>query len=435
MHRFLLPLGLAVLFSSPAFAQTQLAQSQLEVPAQKRGAWTLADSVKRAFDVAPELRAAEAGIAARSGDLTQAGAWPNPSVELSGDDRLGQEDGRGGADLTRIALTQPLPLRRVARERAVAEANLDSAREGLRLRRLSLELETARAFHALQAAAAKRRIAAEHLQHVESFPGGAHKSGTDRLVRYLAPLERQRLTILIEDARQIVAATDREWQGALINYRALLALPADASVEVAPLALPAAPASLASLTQALDAHPELAVARKEAEAARAGVAVAESQRLADPELNLFRERDYLAGGRRDVTGIGVSVQIPLWNDGGGRVARANAETGRAQANLAVAQRDAVSRLAEAHAQLSRLLNQAGRLRASLLEPARAMLELARRSFATGELNVLSLVDAANTYFDAQIRYLELQRESALAEAGLRFAAGIPLSDVAPGSTR
>jgi outer membrane protein TolC len=57
-----------------------------------------------------------------------------------------------------------------------------------------------------------------------------------------------------------------------------------------------------------------------------------------------------------------------------------------------------------------------------------MFSLTRRSFAAGELNVLTLVDANNTYFDALARYLDLQQECALAAADLRIASGISLLD-------
>src|SRR3990167_2660374 len=96
--------------------------------------WTLESTIQRVVQVAPEGRAADAEVAAREGELTQAGSWPNPTVDLRADDRLGQEDGRGGTDFTQLALSQPLPLRRVPRERAAAEARLDGAEGGRRLR-------------------------------------------------------------------------------------------------------------------------------------------------------------------------------------------------------------------------------------------------------------------------------------------------------------
>ncbi len=64
--------------------------------ASETNVWTLASTLTRLVEVAPELRAADADVAARTGELEQAGAWPNPSIELRADDKLGIEDGKGG---------------------------------------------------------------------------------------------------------------------------------------------------------------------------------------------------------------------------------------------------------------------------------------------------------------------------------------------------
>jgi len=424
MYRFILPLGLAALFSTPVFSQTS---SVSPVAVDKpESVWSLAGCIRRALHVAPELRAAEAEIEVREAELEQAGAWPNPTIDVRADNRLGIEDGSGGIGLTQIALSQPLPLRRLARQRAVAEANLDSARDNLRYQRLLIEREAARVFYELQTAATMRQVAAERLRLVDESSGAARKTGTDRLVRYLTPLERRRLAILKEEANQSVVAAEREQQKALIDFRALLALPNGTHAESAVLVPPATPADLDVLLRTLDAHPALAAARKETEAAQAGIAAAESQRYADPSLNLFHERDYLAGSRRNVIGIGISVPIPLWNSGGGAVAKAGAESVRVQEKLAIAQRDARIRLEQAHMQLLRLLDQAERLRTNLLEPTREVFDLTRRAFASGEANILALVDANNTHFDAQARYLDLLKEAQVADADLRLAAGVSL---------
>ena len=387
--------------------------------------WTLESAIQRAVEIAPEMRVAEAEVETREGELTQAGNFPNPTVEARADDKLGMEDGRGGTDLTQLALSQPLPLRRLARQRAAAEASLESARANRRYQRLLLEREVARAFHALQLTTAKQRLAEERLQLQlgAEYPNGARQGKGDRLVRYLTPLDRRRLAILREEANQAVIAAEREQQKAIIEFRALLGLSADAQSESAELSAPMTTAELEVLTRGLDNHPALVAARQELEAARAGIAVAESQRFADPALNLFRERDVLADGRRNVTGIGVSVQVPLWNANRGPVDKAKADAAVAQARLDAAGRDARSRLAQAHAQLQRLLVQTERLRTNLLDPAREVFDLTRRGFAAGESNILSLVDAYSTYFDARARYLELQQESALAAADLRLAIG------------
>jgi cobalt-zinc-cadmium efflux system outer membrane protein len=430
MYKYFKTLWLAVLLINPASAQN-LSATAPALP-QKVTLWTLADSIRQALDVAPEMRAAEAEINARGGDLSQAGALPNPTLEVRADNRLGMEDGRGGVDITQIALSQPIPLRRLAHQQNAAQASLESAQANRSSQRLLLEREVAHVYHALQLAAAKRRLAEERQQLVADYLNvslnASRKPGADRLVRYLTPLERRRLAILHEEANQTVAVAEREQQKALLDFCALLALTSGSQVEPVALTLPAAPASLAVLTRTLDEHPALVTARKEAEASQAGIAVAESQRLADPTLTLYREGGYIAGQRRDATGLGVSMQIPFWSSSG-LVVRARAEFDRTQARFEVVQRDAHSRLELAHSQLLRLLEQSERLRTNLLEPAREMFALTRHSFAVGELNLLTLVDANNTYFDALARYLELQHESVLASADLRLASGVSLLEL------
>ncbi len=396
----------------------------LPVVAQEPPVWTIESSVRRALAVAPEVRAAAAEVAAREAELHQAGSWPNPSIDLRADDRLGQEDSRGGTDLTRAGISQPLPLRRLSRQRTAAEATLRAAEASSRSQQLQLEQETARVFYALQLAAARLKLAQDRLALAADYPDRADKRTTrDPLVRYLTPLERQRLAVLREDAQQAALVALREYEKAQTGFRSLLGLPPDAPVTLAPIEPPAAPPALAELERALETHPVLAAARQEVEAARAGIAVAESQRFADPELGVFRERDFLNGARRDVTAVELTVQIPLWNLNRGPVDRAKAEAVRAQANLAVLQRDATSRLRQNYTELTRLIEQVERMRDHLLEPAREVLDLTRRAFAAGEANILGIVDANNTWFDAQARYLDALKDAALAVAGLRLAAG------------
>lgn len=385
--------------------------------------WTLEASIERATAVAPEMRVAEAETAARAGELKQARTWPNPTVDLRTDEKLGIEDGRGGYSLNQVSISQSIPLRRLAHQRRAAEAGLESAREEQRHRRLLVETQVARAYHALQLAAERQRVAEERLRFAEGLrPGG------DRLVRYLSPLERARLDILRETARQDVAQAEGKWSEADAKFRTLLALPPDERHTTIPLAPVAAPTALSSLYKRLTAHPALRTAQQTREASRATVDVARSQRFADPTVSVFRERDFLGGARRDYSGVMLGVQIPLWNRNDGGVVRALAEVDRADALLEVQRRDLESRLRQNHVRLGRLIEQAEQYRTRLLVPARQLLELTRKGFATGEQNGLALVDASNTYFEAQARYLELLHDAWVEAAELRLAAGTSLVD-------
>mgnify|MGYP002336046246 CR=1 FL=1 len=381
----------------------------------------LESAVERALQVAPEIRAADADVAARAGELRQARSWPNPTVEARADNKLGQETGTGGTAMTQLALSQPLPILRLPRERRVAEARLAAAEASRNFRRLQIERDTAQAFFAAQLAQTRLALARERLDQTGLYPDGRQRR--DPLKRYLTPFDRARLALLREEANQTVASAGREHATALAELRARLALPAAADVELADSILPDAPPVSDPATSPIDNHPAIAAAQRAQEGAVAGISAARAQRFADPVLNLFRERDFLNDARRDVTGVGVSVQVPLWNLNRGPIERAQAEAARAQAELDVQRREIALGLARSQAELARLRAQAEQVRDSLLEPARRLHELAQRSFHTGEVNVLALIDAANTYYDARARYLELLAQAQLAAAELRLAAG------------
>ena len=380
--------------------------------------WTLESSVERATGVAPEMRAAEAEVGARAGERVQAGAWPNPTVEVRADEKLGLDDGRGGYSLNQISITQPIPLRRLVHQRRAAEAGLNSARAGQQHQRLQLEARTALAFHALQFTAERWRLAEERFKFAE----GLHP-GTDRLVRYLSPLERARLDILRESGQQDVAQAEGKWSEALAQFRTLLSLPLDELPTTTPLTPVDATADLRLLSEGLASHPALRAAQQARAASRASVDVARSQRFADPTISFFREQDVFSGSRREYTGVMLGVQFPLWNFNGGGVARAVAESDKVEASLAVQQRDLESRLRQNHLHLGHLIEQAEHHRTRLLAPARQVLDLTRKGFASGEQNGLALVDASNTYFETRARYLELLRDAWSEAAELRLAAG------------
>lgn len=388
--------------------------------------WTLESSVRHALSQAPEIDAASAEIAAREARVDQAGAWPNPILELRADQKLGLDDGRGGADVTQIALNQALPWRRLASQRRQAEEELEAARERRRATVAAREAEAARAFHILQLAQTRMDLAQQRVAFVAALDPAKARS-RDRVVRFQTPLERARLAILHEAAEQEVAFAEGKYSEALSMFRTLLGLPVDIEARTAPLIPSARPPALDDLLRNLDRHPNLAAADQDIEAARAAIDVERASRLADPVVGVFRERDFLGGARRGYSGITLGIQIPLWHSNSAGVARATAELTRVQAARRVQRRDLEAQLRQSWVHAGHLLDQSERYRERLLAPARRMLELARRGFQTGEQSLLALLDAYNIYFDAELRYYELLQESWMEAVALRAAAGVLLT--------
>jgi outer membrane protein TolC len=88
-----------------------------KVYAAEAPVWTLDAAVRQALSVAPEIREAAAEIAAREGTLKQAGAWPNPSIDLRADQKLG----------SRMAAAAPTSRRSRYRSRCRSRVSATSA--------------------------------------------------------------------------------------------------------------------------------------------------------------------------------------------------------------------------------------------------------------------------------------------------------------------
>ncbi len=386
--------------------------------------WTLETSVQRVLDVAPEYQDAVAAVRAQKGALRQAGAWPNPTIELRGDDKIGRDEGVNGTDLTQFALSQPVPLSgRIGKQKAIVRAKLSGAQAALLYEQFSLEAEAAQRFHSLQLATARLDLAEQRLKLANELQSAGRRRG---LSGDLSQLESLRLDLVREAAQQILDKEEGEYNEALGQFLTYLNLPAAQVPELAPLKPFSLIPELAELQAGLPGHPALEVMRQGKNAALSKVKLARSERLPDPELRFFRERDLLNGRRQDVTGIGVSITVPLWDRKGGRISEARAEADQAQFKLQAFERDLSSRLQQSHLHLTHLVGQGEHFRTRVFEPARTVFDLTRQAYGAGEVEILFLIDANGTYFDAYARYLELLQEAWLEAAELRLAAGRPL---------
>ncbi len=385
--------------------------------------WTLESSAQRILQVAPERGAAEAEVNLRQGRLSQAGVWPNPTFELGASNAMGKDDGKGGTDINLFSITQPLPLSgRLGLQRKQADAQLNQAEAALSQQGLSLEYEAARVFHNLQFSRAQLKLAEQQLESANEFQhiGRRREQAGD-----LSRLARLRLDLVRESATQKAAASEGQFNEALSDFRTRLNL-ADANPTLHSLQqFPELPV-LADIETGLDTHPTLMAAQQEVNAAHLGVAVARRQRFADPEIWVARERDVLGDKRQDATAFGIAVTLPLWDRSKGEINAAQANKKRAQLEVTARQRELGNRLRLSHLHLSHLIEQGKNYQTHVLEPAEEIFQLSRKGFAAGQVEILNLVDAVDTYFEARIRYLEFLKDAWLEAAALRRAAGLSL---------
>ncbi len=403
----------------------------LPVTAMSAEPWTLEKSISHAIEVSPDIRASDAEIRARQGALKQSGAWPNPSIEFNVNDKLGIDDNTGGSDLTQVAITQPITLGRLTHQRKQAKARLLIAEQDHLYRQLLLENKAAHNFHRLQLAVVKLKLANEKLRFAMGFQtqGSSNDQPNDPVVRYLSPLEKKRLSIIRETAAQFVATAAGEFREALAAFKISLKLPDNTKIKTAALSLAQLPTSLdALLNHQRTGHAAILAAKHRREAANAAISLVRAERFADPTLTIFRERDILNGSRQYYTALSVSIPIPLWNKKRGDISRARSEAERARYELEIVQRELQTKLSENHIQLTHLIDRAQHYRSKILVPAKEVFTLTRKIFYLGDVNILSLIDAHNTYFNAREHHLKLLYESRLKEADLRLAAGLSITN-------
>lgn len=385
--------------------------------------WTLESSIQKAVKISPLMGAADASINSAEGAVTQSGSLPNPTIEVTSTNKLGINEGIGGNDLTQMSISQTIPLARLSNERNESRAQLQSTRYERDYQQLLLENTVAKAFHKLQITKAKFKLAEEQLDFADRYQQG--RNGRDPLVRYLSPLEKKRLIIVRELANQEVASTEGEFGEAQSGFKTLLQLQVDTS-EIAPLKPYVNTNDLKSLQEQSVKHSAVTALKFKQEAAEASIDLAKGKRIPDLTLTFFRELDFLNNKRQYFEGASLGITLPLWDFNSGEVSKARAESSKIKYEKQALEQELSSKLQQAHTHLAHLVGQAESYRTKILGPAEEVLKLTNSSFKSGEVNVLSLIDASNTYFDARERYLELLYESWVELAELRLAAGLSL---------
>ena len=398
----------------------------LAVPAASAAeTWTLAKSLQRAMDIAPEQQEAQAGIAVRQSELEQAGAWPNPTVSLRAQNRLGLQDGRGGYDVDQLMISQPLPLWRLQKQEAVAAKQLSAEQALADQSRLTLQYDIARLYYALLLNREKLRLAEQRQSFTHSIQR-AHSNRATPVIQYINPLDQHRIELLDESARRALLNARAVYTETLQMFRLRLQLSDQQGVDLPALKPASTPPSLSALRQRLDkSSASLKQMHYQMEATQAGVDLERFRKFSDPVLSLIHERDVLAGRRQNFNGVMVSVPVPLWNRNQGNIERAEAEVIRTKSRLRITRRNLHAQLEQSYLNLTQLLEQLRTIHKRMLEPAEHLLALTRQSYAVGEVNSLNLIDAYNTYFNARNNALDLTYQSQLAAIGLHQAVGDP----------
>jgi len=340
---------------------------------------------------------------------------PNPRVSLSQARRA--TDARSATD-ARVEFPIPLAGQRGARVEA-AERWLETARARLVLGESVLAEEVAAAFVSLLGVRARIAVLDAALERVDRIAGVvAGREASGLASRYdLARVDVERAALRARRAGE--EADARDAMGALSVLLGFPGWTAEVRGTLDALAMPAAVPSRAA--RDVSDHPAIEAARREEAAAGAAVEVARRERWPVPAIGIGRSFTADPSGAANV--VGLSVEIPVFDQRRGPLAEAQSEARAAQARRELAQSQVAASLDRHQAVALQRRGALERYDRDALARLPSLETMAEDAYRLGRSSLLEWLDATRTLYEQRLARVELLSAAAEAQIRLRGARG------------
>lgn len=367
----------------------------------------------------PALAADASRVAVAESRTIEASQLPNPRVSY-GNARTTRGANNINGPSHDLMMEQPLllagqrGLRTRAARAAVAEARaehevtmVDVAAEA---RRLFVQLLRAQAqVETLQAVGAD-------LERIEQIVSGRVDAGVASqydLLRVRVETSGRRTQLgearaALDAARADVGALAGEpaWRPAATGSLHALGVPADEA---------------ALWEQARARLPRLQLAEQRIAVGSAETALARRERMPVPDVNAGLQRTNDPFGRALM--LGVSVEVPLFDRGQARIARAEGETRMARLEAEAERTAARARLTRAAEQLGHRRAVERQFQTDVVDRLPQLRQQSEDAYLLGRIGIVELLDALQTHADARLGAIDLAEQSLLAEIAVLDASG------------
>ena len=423
----LIPLGSMALlgfFLSPAGAQALASHS---VPAavntaQARAELTLPSAIALAMASNAELAAARRELEAAEGPVLQGRAGRNPELSFL------LEDTQRATRTRTLQINQPIEIggKRAARISA-AERGRDVAAAELAARRADLRATVVSAFYDVLLAQEQVQLAGESTQLARRAADAAGKrvqagkispveETKARVAEATAQLDAAQATSELRLSRQRLAAT---WGDALPRFD-----------RVAADSVPTAVPTFDAVSARLASSPSLRRAQTEVQRRIALSELERAKRTPDLTVILGVKRDEQLGRQQAV--LGLSIPLPLFDRNQGNLLEALRREDKSRDELAVADIQLKSAVAQAWGRLDTADVQARTLRDQILPGAQSAYDAATKGFELGKFNFIDVLDAQRTLFQAKAQYLRARGEAHRAAADIdRLLGDVDTAGISP----
>jgi cobalt-zinc-cadmium efflux system outer membrane protein len=370
---------------------------------------TLAAALTLATQSNPQLASARHERQAIEGAVLQAGARPNPVLDM------GVEDTRRDTRETTVTVSAPLELGGKRQRRIdAAERGLDAASADLRIRQAELTAGVTIAFTELLAAQERVQLA----RQAQDVAARVTTTVARRVqAGKVSPVDATRASVAEANVRLDTLKANAELAGARQTLAAFWGETrpgfdaAAGSLDVLP-ALPDWDTLVARAPQA----PALARARAEVARRQALLRLEQSRRTPDVTVTVGMKRSAELGLNQAV--FGVSVPLPLFDRNTGNVLEALRRTDQAGDALQATTTDTHTELAQAYQALQTARAEAQALSGEILPGAQSAWEAAVKGFDFGKFAYVDVLDAQRTLIAAKSAWLRALADAHRAAANL-----------------
>ncbi|MFG0245292.1 MAG: TolC family protein [Phycisphaerales bacterium JB052] len=379
---------------------------------------TLADLLNRAEMTNPELRSSRLAVGVSTGQVWQAGLYPNPTVSL----RSGEIGFEGDSSNTVFGVTQPIVIGNRLRA-AVAAADADEAVKLADVERVRREVfgQIAELHARVLELDAQLKLVDELISVATETLGIAETRFEARAVAepdvirprvevYQLRADRQRIA-------QELAAAEKQL-GLLLRMDPIGADRLIAQIPLMPESL-----DEAELVAGVElTHPALIVADRHIDAADAAVDRIRAERV--PDLKINAGIGYSDEGDQGIAEIGVGAEIPLWDRRQGDVMSARFDLMKRRQDKVATRNRILSQLAEELGAYNAARDQLTVLRDQVVPEAQRAFDQIDESYRSGRASFIELLDAQRTLMQSRRTLIELAGRACVARARIAAICGM-----------
>ena len=388
----------------------------------------LGDALAAAMLENPRLEAFAYEVRAREAEAFQAGRWPNPTVS-SGAAELGRGP-RAATDLGAAELegsiSQRIPLGgEPGDRRRRGEARRDLAGWNYETARLGLYADVVQRYTGVLAAQERLALSAQLLDIAQQLFVTVRKQVE---VGEVSPVELKRVRVELAQAKITRRRAVQEFAAARQQLAATWGGAAEAIGRIRPLGqgLPDVPA-LEELVPLIAQHPRLARFEAARRAREAQLDLEWARRLPDLTLSAGPQRF----GESGETGfkVGLALPLPVFDRRRGAIAAARQRLLQIAAEHEAARTELLTELETAYRNLQASAQEVRTLREEVLPAAEEAFEAYRTGYRLGEFDLLKVLDAQRTFFDARLRYVQSVADYRQRAAEVERLVAAPVLDI------